>query len=121
MNQSCFTPGHSTGSAATVILGDVLNSLDHKQNQSAALFIDLSKGFDTVDRHILIQRLTEIGLGQAFCKWFENDLSDRTQCMISDGVQSSFLDITKGVPQGSVLGPVLFTIYVNNTGLSVNL
>ena len=63
--------------------------------------------------------MIEIGLDQTSCKWFENDLSDGTQCVISDGVKSSFLDSTKGVPQGSLLGPVLFTSYINNIGLSV--
>lgn len=68
---------------------------------------------------MLIRRLPEIGLGQAACIWFENYLTDRTQCVSFDGVKSDFLDITKGVPQGSILGPVLFTVYVNNSGLSV--
>ena len=48
------------------------------------------------------------------CLWFENYLSDKTQIMISDGVKSSFLDITRGVSQGSVLEPVRFTTYINS-------
>jgi hypothetical protein len=92
--------------------------LDHK-NHCAALFIELSKDFDTVDHHTLIQRLTEIGLNQASCKWFENDLSDRVQCVICDGVMSRFLDIRKGVPQGSLPRSVLFTISIHNIGLFV--
>jgi hypothetical protein len=117
VHQSSFRHKHSTFSAATLVL-DVFNCLDHKHH-CAALFIDLSKVFYTNDHHILIQRLTDIGLNQASCRWFENDLSDRTQYVISNAVKYSFLDITECVPQGSVLGPVVFGIYVNNIDQSV--
>jgi hypothetical protein len=52
---------------------------------------------------------------------FKNDLYDRTQCISADGAQSNFLNITKGAPQGSILGPLLFTFYMNNVGFPENL
>jgi hypothetical protein len=104
VHQFGFRPGHSTISAATLVL-DVLNCLNN-QNHCAALFVDLSKPFDTVDHYILIQRLTEVGLDQAFLHvvW----LSVRSDTVISDGVKSS----VKSIPQGSwpMFTPMLPTV-----------
>lgn len=61
---------------------------------------------------------SNIDLGQAVCNWFENYLIDRTQWVSSDGAKSGFFDIMKGVPQGSILGLVLFTVCINNVCLS---
>jgi hypothetical protein len=116
MQQSGFRPGHRSVSATKLVLDDVLNCLDHKK-YCAALCIDLSKAFDTVDHSLLIQKLSEMGPDMESCKWFKNYLTDMTQCVLSDGVKSSFLDIMKGEPHGSVLGPVLFTPYINNIGI----
>lgn len=79
----------------------------------AVLFIDLSKAFDTVDHGILVNSLVSIGLSKHSVDWFANYLSGRTQSVRKTGSVSSFLPISKGVPQGSVLGPILFSIYIN--------
>jgi hypothetical protein len=79
----------------------------------------MSKAFDTVHPLLLIQRLSSIDLDQAAYNWFKNYLTDRTQCVSTDGIKSGVLDITKGVPQGLILGPVLFTVYINDIDLSV--
>lgn len=76
--QSGFRPGHSTFSAAMLVLNEVLNCIDHR-NHCAALFKDLSKAFDTVDHPLLIQRLSEMGLGQMSRKWFGSS-QKRTWC-----------------------------------------
>ena len=79
----------------------------------------LSKAFDTVDHDILLNKLFSIGLSSDACSWFHDYLSYRTQAIVIDGVKSEFLEELKGVPQGSILGPVFFTIYINTIGQSV--
>ena len=61
-----------------------------------------TKAFDTVDHTLLLHRLKSVGFGTNACKWFQNDLTDRTQAIVADGHQSGFLEVTKGVPQGSI-------------------
>ncbi len=76
--------------------------------------MDLSKVFDTVDHVILLNRLHVIGLSGQAVNWFLNYFSGRTQFSQSGGYSSTFLPVTNGVSQGPVLGPLLFSIYVNN-------
>lgn len=85
----------------------------------AALLVDLSKAFDTVDRAILLNKLSSIGLSSDSCSWFNDYLCERAQAIMIDGVKSEFLEVHKGVPQWLILGPVLFAIYINTTGQPV--
>ena len=89
------------------------NPLDNKKS-CAALFIDLSKEFDTVDHRLLLQRLHSIGFSSTVLSCFFNYLSGRTQCVALNKCSSSLLEVKMGVPQGSVLGPILFSIDINN-------
>lgn len=112
-HQSGFRKQHSTITATMKVVNDIIEALDCRK-YCAALFLDLSKAFDTVDHALLTDNLHKIGLSEQAVHWFSNYLAGRTQCVQSAGFSSPFLPVFKGVPQGSVLGPLLFSIYVNN-------
>jgi len=84
------------------------------------ILLDLQKAFDTVDHVILISKLEAIGLGHDIVLWFISYLCDRQQLVDVYSTQSSFSKVTCGDPQGSILGPLLFLIYVNDMSAVVN-
>ena len=85
-----------------------------KGNMVGMLLLDLQKAFDTVDHSILLMKLEASGLGNDVLFWFKSYLSDRTQLVDLSGTHSSCSPITCGVPQSSILGPLLFLVYVND-------
>ena len=114
--QSSYKKFHSCETALIKVQNDILEAIDGKKCVLLVL-LDLSAAFDTVDHERLLHTLAErIGLCGIALEWFRNYLSDRVQSVIIDGVESDLWNILFGVPQGSVLGPILFIIYTSPLG-----
>ena len=81
---------------------------------NGVILLDLSAAFDLVDCNILVQKLKIYGLDEEFSEWVTSYLTDRKQAVWIDHVMSEWLDVTVGVPQGSILGPLMFIIFAND-------
>ena len=106
-----FRASHSCSDLLLATLDDWLQARDKKQ-YTTAVFIDLSKAFDNVLHEHLLLTLQACGISGTALRWFRNFLYDRQQRVVVNNKSSSFFMCNKGVPQGSVLGPLLFNIYV---------
>ena len=112
-HQSAYRPGHSTETVLLRVLNDLLNFLDNDKT-AILLLLDLSAAFDTIDHHILLSRLeNDFGITDVALKWFQSYLSERKQAVLIDGKKSPEQSLDFGVPQGSVLGPILFVLYTS--------
>ena len=110
--QSAYRSGHSTETALLKVANDLLCNID-SGDVAMLTMLDLSAAFDTLDHDILIHRLSfTFGLSDNVLNWFKSYLCDRKQKIKIDNFYSDDIPISFGVPQGSVLGPLLFTMYM---------
>ena len=120
-NQSAYCSHHSTETTLLKVKADILRAMDN-QEVVCLVLLDLSAAFNTVNHDILIARLRDrFGIGGIALEWFRSYLSGRSQYvaigdLVMDGALSDSKSLSQGVPQGSVLGPIAFTLYTTPLG-----
>ena len=108
-----FRKGRSTELATTLLLDDICKEVNECKIVGA-VFIDLSKAFDTLGHSILLSKMKSYGITSIEFDWFSDYLFDRKQVCFYEGESSEVFKVKCGVPQGSILGPLLFLIHFND-------
>ena len=108
-----FRHNHSTELAVLEMIEKITNAIDNKMI-SIGIFIDLKKAFDTINHSILVQKLSYYGLRGVASKWISSYLENQSQFVSYNNVNSDIQNINCGILQGSILGPSLFILYIND-------
>ena len=111
--QSAYRQQHSTTTALVDITDNMFKALDDSEI-SILVLLDYSKAFDCANHQLILAKLNALGFSATANKWIKSYLSGRSQQVITDKGESSWLELVNGVPQGSILGPLLFTILVSD-------
>ncbi len=113
-----FRKKYSTEHALLSIVEEIRRNLDDGKF-SCGVFVDLEKAFDTVNHQILLSILDHYGIRDNSLKWVQSYLTNRKQFVSLSGAKSKYMNISCGVPQGSILGPLLFILYINDMNHAV--
>ena len=111
-NQSGNKIWHSTETSVIYTTDKILGAIDQKET-TAMVLLDMSRAFDSISHKTLLYKLQDIGASTSAIDWFRSYLSNRTQVVLVNTKISDPLPLTSGVPQGSILGPMLFGVYVD--------
>ena len=117
-NQSAYKKNHGTQTALLKLCEDIYDAIDDSEI-TLLILLDFSKAFDTVNHKLLLAKLNILGFQENTCGWIQSYLSGRKQKVVVENESSSWAEIINGVPQGSILGPLLFTILISDMRLSI--